>query len=338
MAENDSMAGYLDRAKELEATGMPRMRALDTAMLEERIGRWPSEWGDELQILICGDFQPPPSSLHFPEFGITIEPDVVKDSPIRAAICVVKGRVAVSEKSIKGIVDASSRIDTLLGLLAAIDWVNSGIGWWCHLTHGMGGGGIISIEQDVLEKAIKVYDKLELRIKYKVASALYWMRESRRMAMESYSNDVLRTFAGYWNAFECLVEAVCIIRPRERTTKDDKQDQIDQFLAVHENKLTPADVVELNRIVDPGFRGRASHALRRCFPDRADQYIRECFEAKPEEDRLYQIRNAINHGDIDASNPEELIRVRDKQLRLWMIVFGILGQIIPIPTPVDTAV
>lgn len=52
MAENDSVAGYLDRAKELEATGMPRMRALDTAMLEERIARWPSEWGDELQILL----------------------------------------------------------------------------------------------------------------------------------------------------------------------------------------------------------------------------------------------------------------------------------------------
>jgi hypothetical protein len=337
MEDNESVPGYMDRAKALQAAGMTWGRARDTAMLEERIARWPSEWGDELRILIYGDFQPPPSSLQFPALGITIEPDVVKNSPIITATCVVKGRVAVSEKSIKGIVDASSRIDTLLGLLAAIDWVNSGIGWWCNLTHGMGGGGIISIEQDVLEKAIKVYDKLELRIRYKVASALYWMRESRRMAMESYSNDVLRTFAGYWNAFECLVEAVCILRPRERTTKDDKQDQIYRFLAVHEGKLTPADVVELNRIVDPGFRGKASHALRQCFADKADQYIRECFEAKPDEDRLYQIRNSINHGDIDASNPEELIRIRDKQLRLWMIVFGMLGQIIPIPTPVDTA-
>jgi hypothetical protein len=336
MVENDSVPGYVDRAKELQATGMTRGVAVSTAMLEERIARWPQEWGNELQILIYGDFQPPPSSLHFPELKITIEPGVVKNSPIRTAMCVVKGRVEVSEKSIKGIVDASSRSDTLLGLLAAIDWGNSGSGWWCHLTHEPMGGVSAAIEQNVLEKAIKVYDKLDPRVKRKVASALYWIREPRRMTLESYSNDVLRAYAGYWNAFECLVETVSIARPRRRPTKEEKQAKIDQFLADHGGRLTPADVVELNRTVDPGFRGKASYALRECFPDKADQFIYECFEAKPDNDRLYQIRNAINHGDIDAGNPDELIRVRDKQSRLWMIVFGMLGQIIPIPTPVDT--
>jgi hypothetical protein len=340
MAENDSMQSYLDRAKELEATGMTRRRALNTAMLEERIARWPPEWGNELQILIYGDFQPPPNSLHFPELGITIEPDVIKNSPIRTATCVVKGRVAVSEKSIKGIVDASSRIDTLLGLVAAIDWGNSGIGWWCSLTHEPMTGGNAVIDQDILGKAVKALGELyrEPEMKRKVISALYWMRAPRQMMMESYSSGVLRTYAGYWNAFENLVEAVFIARPQQRTSAGDKQEQIDEFLADHKGKkLTLADVVKLSSIVDPRFRGRASYALRQCFPDKADQYIHECFEAKPDKDRLYQIRNDINHGDIDASNPEELIRVQDKQLRLWMIVFGMLGQIIPIPTPVDTA-
>jgi hypothetical protein len=181
MAENDSVPGYLDRAKELEAAGMTRGVAVNTALLEERIAGWPLEWGNELQILIYGDFQPPPSTLHFPELKITIEPSVVKTSPIRTATCVVKGRVAVSEKSIKGIVDASNRIDTLLGLVAAIDWGNSGIGWWCHLTHEPMGGVSAAIEQNVLEKAIKVYDKLDPRVKRKVASALYWMRAPRQM-------------------------------------------------------------------------------------------------------------------------------------------------------------
>jgi hypothetical protein len=336
MAENDSVPGYLDRAKELQATGMTRGVAVNTALLEERIARWPSEWGNELHIQIYGDFEPPPSSLHFPELGITIEPDVVKSSPIITATCIVNARVTVSEKSIKGIVDASSRIDILLGLLAAIDWGNAGNGWWCHLPHEPMGGGSAAIEQSVLEKAIKVCDKLDPRVKRKVASALYWMREPRRMTLESYSNDVLRAYAGYWNAFECLVEALSIARPRRRTTKEEKQAKIDKFLADHESRLTPADVVKLNRLVDPGFRGKASYALRECFPDEADRYVYECFEAKPDNDRLYQIRNEINHGDIDASNPKELIRVQDKQLRLWMIVFGMLGQIIPVPTPVDT--
>jgi hypothetical protein len=129
---------------------------------------------------------------------------------------------------------------------------------------------------------------------------------------------------------------VCIARPRERITKEEKQVQIDQFLAGRGHKLTAADVDELRRIVDPSFRDKASYALRQWLPDSAEKYIYECFGAKPEEDRLYQIRNAISHGDIDASNPEELIRVTDKQLRLWMIVFQMLGRFIPIPTPVDT--
>jgi hypothetical protein len=178
MVDNDSVPSYMDRAKELQATGMTWGRARDTAMLEERIARWPSEWGDELQILIYGDFQPPPSSLHFPELRITIEPDVVKGSVIRTATCVVRARVAVSEKSIKEIVDASSRIDTLLGFIAAIDWGNSGIGWWCSLTHEPMTGGNAVIDQNVLGKAIRALDSRdpEPEMKRKVVSALYWLR------------------------------------------------------------------------------------------------------------------------------------------------------------------
>src|SRR5580698_9004543 len=100
MADNDWPA-YLDRAKELEANGMTKSRALNTAILEDRIARWPQEWRDELQMLIYGDFVPPPSGLSFPELGITIESDVIKNSFIKTAMCVVKARVTVLEKSIK---------------------------------------------------------------------------------------------------------------------------------------------------------------------------------------------------------------------------------------------
>lgn len=88
-------------------------------------------------------------------------------------------------------------------------------------------------------------------------------------------------------------------------------------------------------VVDPGFVAKATHALKQCFPGHADRYVEECFRLNPEEDRLYNIRNAINHGDIDPDDFRELIRIEDKHRRLWMIVFGILGQIIPIPRPVD---
>ena len=59
-------------------------------------------------------------------------------------------------------------------------------------------------------------------------------------------------------------------------------------------------------------------------------------KGKPPKDRLYDIRNPFNHGDIDASDPNELIRVEDRHRRLWMIVFGMLGLFIPIKRPLDS--
>jgi hypothetical protein len=87
--------------------------------------------------------------------------------------------------------------------------------------------------------------------------------------------------------------------------------------------------------VEPGFVAKASHALRVCCPDRADGYISECFRAKPDQERLYAVRNAINHGDIDSDSLQELIRVEDKLRRLTMIVFAMLGQLIPFSYPRD---
>jgi hypothetical protein len=115
------------------------------------------------------------------------------------------------------------------------------------------------------------------------------------MMMEKVKNDVLPVYAGYWNAFECLVEAVCLIRPRTKMSKNDKEAGITQFLADRKGKLDLTSLGECYRsFVDPGFVAKASHALHICCPERAEGYINECFRAKPEEERLYAVRNAIN--------------------------------------------
>ena len=154
--------------------------------------------------------------------------------------------------------------------------------------------------------------------------------------MEGYRSDILSVYAGYWNAFECLVEAVCFLYPRPKLRPAEKQARIDTFVAERNGKLDASAISECYRaFVDPGFVDKAKHALKVCFPQRAEQYIVECFRMKPEEDRLYNIRNAINHGDVDADNPNELLRVDDRHSRLWMIVFGMLGSIVPIDRPLD---
>jgi hypothetical protein len=52
-------------------------------------------------VLIYRDFSAPAAELDFPELGITIEPEKVTTRFIKSAMCVLKARVKISEKSVK---------------------------------------------------------------------------------------------------------------------------------------------------------------------------------------------------------------------------------------------
>src|SRR5579883_394200 len=296
-----------------------------------RIAQWPAGWADDLVVLIYGDFNVPPTELAFPDLGITIEPEKLTNTVIRSAMCVLKARVKIPEKSVNALVDAAARINTLLGVLAVLNWGNAGSGWWSAVTHGSMFGLVAKVEPDRVHKVVEELAKLPPAVARKVRSALYWIREPRQLMMEGYRSDVLRVYAGYWNAFECLVEAVCLLRQQAKLGRAEKQAGIDAFVAGRNGRLDAASVAECyKKFIDPGFVAKASHALKVCFPERAEQYVAECFRMKPEQDRLYNIRNAINHGDIDADNPSEILRVYDRHSRLWVIMYGMLGLIIPI--------
>ncbi len=354
-----------EKMLELMTTGMPEGRAEGIAMLEHRITAWPPEWGNELIVLLYGDFVPPAKPLHFAELGIVVEAEKITHSIVKNVMCVLRARVKVKERSIAGVVDAVDRINTLLGIAAVVAWGNCGSGWWSLVTHGTLGGVLATLDDEDIEHVTNHMKKLPPKVVQRIKAALYWIREPRQMVMERYRLDVMRTYAGYWNAFECLVDAVCLLKPQPKVSKNEKQDRMNRFLAERrgkrdsklsfddptqnwqtvvsanfvgrESQWSVEDIIDCHHsFVSPGFVGKASYALRVCFPpEQAERYILECFKAKPCDDRLYNIRNAINHGDIDAENPHELIRVEDKHLRLWMIVFGMLGTLIPIKRPLD---
>ena len=95
--------------------------------------------------------------------------------------------------------------------------------------------------------------------------------------------------------------------------------------------MSLADLDECHRsFVDPGFAANAAHALKACFGDQAEQHEVECFGARPTRDRLIEIRNAINVGDLDGDSLEERLRVEDKFARLRTIVVGMLAGLVPI--------
>ena len=83
------------------------------------------------------------------------------------------------------------------------------------------------------------------------------------------------------------------------------------------------------------FVGEASNALEACFDADADRYIDECFRLSERRDRLYDIRNVISHGEVDAENPEELIRIETRLRTLWLTIWGMFGRLVPFPAPVE---
>jgi hypothetical protein len=325
------------RARELQSDGLEWLHASGIAWLEERIRQWPPARGDDLHVLVYGDLQPPTAVLTYPSLGITVHPEKQTNTIIRGATMVLEAVVKVKDKSIPALVDAARRINLLLGTWTLHEWGNGGCGWWSWVTHGTGGGVRMKLTHEGIERSTTAILNLPPEARRKVEAALFWVREPRNLVLESYRPDILRVYSSYWNAFECLVEAVCIVRPRPTPSKHEKQTQIDKFVHERRAQLTAEDIQSCyQNIVNPGFVGKASHALNVCFGSVGDRYVHECFRLKPEEARLYNIRNAINHGDIDGENPNELLRVEARFRRLWMIGWRMFGCFIPFPTPVDS--
>lgn len=332
----DPFEEMVSRAQELRSGGLDLHQAFHRANLEARIKNWPSAWGDDLQVLIYGDFEPPNIDLVFNQLGITVHAEELEDTVIKSAMCVLKATVSIDDKSIPALIDASRRLNTFLGLWALVSWGNAGCGWWSRITHGGPGGAIINFQQDELPRALERYKCLPKVVQKRINAALYWIREPRNLFFECHRSDVLQIYAGYWNAFECLVEAITLIHPQEKSSRSNKQKSINEFVAQRNYKLTAEDIDKCYRdIVNPGFVGKASYALRMCFGEEAQRYTDECFHLPNRDDRLYDIRNAINHGEVDTEDPLELSRIESRLTRLWMLVWRMFECLVPFPAPVE---
>lgn len=306
----------------------------DEYHLAYRIQEWPAAWGNNLEIFIYGDFNAPDSEMQIESLGITIYPEKLKDTHINSALYVLKAKVEVKEKSISELANAVHRINILLGIGSLLEWGSAARGWWSWVTHGRPFfGGASGIDHKDFHTPIEVLLNLPQPVKGKVEAALYWIREPGNLVQEWHRSDVLRLYAGYWNAFECLVEAMTLLRPQQKLSKANKQRLIDEFVSQREGKLTAEDIQNCyRRIVDPGFSEKARHALLVCFPNEAETYFFECFQAV---DKLYQIRNDINHGNVDAEDPNELLRIETRLHILAKIVLRMFSRLIPFAAPVS---
>ena len=336
--ELSEFESIIEQARELQKNGFEWGQAMSKVFFEHRIENWPIDWGDDLHILIYGDFNPPNVEMHIEPLGIIVHPEKLENTVIKSAMCVLKATVKIKEKNFASLVDAQRRINVFLGTWTLSDWGNNFIGWWSYVTHGTGSGGVTVFDENELRGTIDDILRLPKSVRQKVEAALYWVREPRNPFLEFYRSDLLRIYVAYWNAFECLVEAINILYPLNKLSKSDKKRLIDEFISQRSGNLTAEDIQKCyQEIVNPGFVGKAKHALKICFPTNYEMYINECFTTQDLSKRLYNIRNAINHGDIDAENPDELIRIESRLSRLWQIVWQMFGRLVRFQAPVDSS-
>ncbi len=331
--EDESLARFRKRASELESSSINWSHAHNRAWLEELINHnWPSGWGDDLQVLIYGDFRPPDSDAVDEHLGITVfSEDLSKQENIiiRNALCVVKAKLSIDDRSVESIVDAFARLNVFLGAWTLASRGNVRFGWWCHLVHGNVAGTIEDFEIGKISNVASRLCDLPDRVRQKVEAALYWMRATPATLSSHTQILAFKVFTDYWNAFECLVDAVHILRPEQKVSNAVKQQRIDNYLEHCGGHPSVQQIDELyHSVVSTGFVGKAGYALRECFGNAAYDYIHECFERPDKSNRFYQIRNSINHGDINAENPEEKLRIESRQDALQEMLMQMFTRVL----------
>lgn len=299
-----------ERMKDFEPEGIPRTHAMLRAQLEDRVRKWPKDWGDDLVAIIYGDFRAPSEDLKFGNLGIVIESAENPKYPTFGGLCARAARVRISEKSVTAVADGFRRLNQLIGILSAADYGIS-LRWWCYLFDG-GGGKIGNLESDTVQSLLIRWLILPDAVRRRVDAAMYWIREGRTLFREE-RREHFTAYAHYWNALECLVYAAEEMQPIKLDRRDVRRSRIREGIRdATENELFETLKELYQTTVSPTFRMRAEHAWKWLVPGEAEEFVVDCFETRPGRPSLYSVRNQINHGSIDVDDPETLFMIEGR--------------------------
>ncbi len=237
-------------------TGVEWLQAHGIADMETKIKNWPEKWGNNFQVLIFGDFEPLTKKLTIENLGLTIFPENLKSTVVKHERTVHRATVDIDDKSIESIVDAVRRINLFLETFALLTWCNSYCNWWSHITHDSSGGGVkTTLSRKGQKKAIDSVTVMKPEIRKKIDYALYWLREPKSSMFNWHRLDFIRSYAAYWNAFECLVDAVNIAKPKPKKTKTEKQELLNTLFENNDKKISPKFIQDAYiSILNPGFK------------------------------------------------------------------------------------
>jgi len=339
---------YMTAVKKLREEGKSYTEAHELADLDMKIVQWPKNWGNDLVASLYG-FLEINERIELPELGITIEPErnvPKKDSGkfVFNAPYAYSATVQLSNRDTVSVLDARKRLEQFLSAWRMTEWPGRDVNYWCHLFYRGVGGVQTRLDSEKLEdikRALSVITKYTEHQQVLIWQAAWWLRQCNEPLFSNPNPSVFREYLAYWNALECLTEAICDIIKPKKLSKLEKNILISKYFTQINRAPTSADIDKIyNRVVNPGLPRKVQHAFIVCFRYVGNQYYDECFKKQPKKSQLYQIRNDIAHGNIVEYELDNRIRVDEALNRLHIIVNNMLSilshQSIMIDTNVDS--
>jgi len=180
---------------------------------------------------------------------------------------------------------------------------------------------------------INVHFQLDDAERKKVTSALWWYRKACAAAYYS----VFDSYTANWNCLEIL----CSVSG-SRINKGSKVDEAIQNYLKGRKRIKAGHILEcFNKYVNYSIVRQMKDALtNEIGKEQAKQLVYQCFEILPEENRLYQIRNDINHGNIHENSERNYERVYLRGMLLsevvMMLLYRKLGHPISVGMDINT--
>lgn len=313
---------FLAYVEKLTVQGVSYPEAFERARLEQSIRSWPKAWGDYLEVWLYGAIEIT-SDIDIPELGLHVSSVKKTDKFVFSAPWAYRCRLEVKSKDLPGVLDAIDRLETFLNSWHIVSWGRT-IHYFCTFFTS-GGDAVTELpkEWEGIKRFLSALGRYKQHQCDLILRAAWWLRHSQHSFLSGHYNpSSFAIYSSYWNAFECLVELICDIVPPRTLSRTQKVQNVAKFFQ-NRRQPTPADVEFCYQTyVNPGLPKRARHALAVVFGPVGEQYYEECFRKQPEQDRLYQIRNDINHANIVEFNLDDRLRVENGLYRLQIIVLN----------------
>jgi len=336
--ENPAEA-LLSRLRDLKSKGIPHPEAFERARLEDRIRAWPEAWGNQLRVMLYGGIEIT-SDVEIRELGLSISSEKKTGSFVFNAPWAYQCKLDVKSMDLPGVLDAIQQLEIFLNSWHIVSGGRA-IHYFCtFFFQGADTQTSLTEELEGIKRFLGVLGAFEPHQRDLILRAAWWLRQSHHSFLSGVASpSSFSIYSAYWNAFECLVEVLCEIAPPQSSSPTQKDQEVAEFFQHLPAKPTPADVDMCYHLyVNPGLPKRARHALALAFGHVGDQYFHMCFQQKPERNRLYQIRNDINHANIVEFSLDDRLRVENGLHRLSRIVLNMFFILTKQPIMLDQEV